>query len=140
MLNLACYKKKAEVCFVSGALFLVLWPGFGPQPCLQLHTWMQIRCVRWGTTVTALTNNGKVILDNFLYKMLIKESVENDVNMQEAHLILYSFTFLFILGILLTFWQELLISPTIRQCTPLTRRLFWILYTMFRWKCLEKWV
>ena len=58
--------------------------------------------------MTELSINGKMILDNlhnFVMKMLIKGSVENNVNMQGVHLILYSFTFLFILGTLMTFWQ-----------------------------------
>ena len=91
--------------------------------------------LRWGATVTALAIKGKAILDNlhnnFSLKLLIKESVENNVNMQGAHLILYSCTFLFILEILVAFQQELIISPTMWQHSPLMRRLSWVIKTTF---------
>ena len=54
-------------------------------------------------------------LHNFLLKMLIIESVENNVNTQGTHPILYSFICLFILGNIVTFWQELIILPTKTQ-------------------------
>ena len=68
--------------------------------------------------MSVLAINKKAILDNlhnFLLKIHTKASIEDNVNRQGVHLIIYSFMVLFILGHMVTSQQELITLPTKTQ-------------------------